>query len=100
MQTHDVIKLSEAELTPLLKTMPLEELEMHIQKMLNDLGCSDYATTMLALMRLIQDNKGKGSSFHRVQDYLRETLPNKVMMSDLYARLAAMVMVFLVRKVG
>lgn len=100
MQTHEVIKLSESELTPLLKTMSLEELELHIRNMLNDLGCSDYAATMLALMRLIQDNAGKGSSFHRVQDYLRDNLPNKVMMSDLYARLAAMVMVFLVRKVG
>lgn len=100
MQTHDVIKLSEAELTPLLKTMPLDELETHIQNMLKELGCSDYANTMLALMRLIRDNGTKGSTFNLLQDYLRDTLPNKVMMSDLYARLAAMVMVFLVRKVG
>jgi hypothetical protein len=100
MPTHEVIKLSEAELSRLVKTMPLNELETHIQTMLDNLGCSDYASTMLTLMRLIKDNIGKGDGFHRVQDYLRDTLPNKAMMSDLYARLAAMVMVFLVRKVG
>lgn len=100
MQTHEVIKLPEAELSPLLKTMPLEELEMHIQNMLKDLGCTSYASTMLALMGLIKDTAGKGSGFNRLQDYLRDNLPNKAMMSDFYARLAAMVMVFLVRKVG
>src|SRR3990167_395328 len=89
MQTHEVIKLPETELSPLLKTMPLEELETHIQNMLKDLGCTSYAGTMLELMGLIKDNTGKGSSFNRLQDYLRDTLPNKVMMSDFYARLAA-----------
>ncbi len=100
MQTHELLKLSEAELSPLLKTMSLTELELHIQQILEDLGARSYSNTMLDVMRLVQASGSSSDRFHRLQDYLRDTLPNKAMMSDLYARLAAMMMVFLVRKVS
>jgi len=83
LKTHDVIKIKEAELVDRLRAMSLEELEFHT----------------LSIMKTIKADHQEGySRFEMVQNTLQNTLPNKAYMSDIYARLAAMVMTIISRK--
>jgi len=99
LQTHDVIKIKEAELVEKLKTMSLEELEFHALNIMKDMGADRYPQIMTTVMQTLQEDQGEGySRFETVQNTLQNELPNKAYMSDIYARLAAMVMTIISRK--
>ena len=99
LKTHDVIKIKEAELVDRLKSMSLEELEFHTLNIMKDMGAKSYPEMMTLIMTTIKEDHQEGySQFETVQKTLQDTLPNKAFMSDIYARLAAMVMTIISRK--
>ena len=99
MHTHDIIRLKESELVAQLKEMALAELEQHARNIMRDMGSEDYAQIMSKVMKAIeQEQKAGQTRFETVQIVIRESLPNVAYMSDIYARLAAIVMSILSRK--
>ena len=99
LKTHDVIKIKEAELVDRLRAMSLEELEFHTLSIMKDMGAENYPEVMTSIMKTIKADHQEGySRFEMVQNTLQNTLPNKAYMSDIYARLAAMVMTIISRK--
>jgi len=99
LQTNDVIKLKEAELVDRLKEMSLEELEFHTLNIMKDMGADNYSVIMATVMKTLKEDQSEGfSQFEVVQNTIQEALPNKAYMSDIYARLAAMVMTIISRK--
>ena len=99
LQTHQVISLKEAELVTHLKKMTLEELEFHASEIMKDMGAKQYSKVMATVMKSLEgENKEGYSQFEMVQKTLEEALPNKAYLSDIYARLAAIVMTILSRR--
>lgn len=99
LKTHDVIKIKETELVDRLKTMSLEELEFHALNIMKDMGADNYPSIMTTIIKTIKEDDQEGfSRFETVQKTLQDILPNKAYMSDIYARLAAMVMTIISRK--
>ena len=98
LKTQDILRLSESELVASLKNMPIDELEQHAEALILELGSDDYSGTMKAVMRVLETQEGQADRFAHVQNILRDTLPNKAHMSDIYQRLASMIMLILMRK--
>lgn len=99
MQTHEIISIKEAELVSVIKTMPTDELEQHARTIMKDMGSSDYAAIMGKVMKAMKEGRNLNlSPFERVQNLIKENLPNEAYMSDIYARLAAIVMMIISRK--
>ena len=95
----EVISIKEAELVSKLKEMSIEELEHHAQAIMKDMGTEEYSGVMSNIMKTIKEEKKEGySQFESVQKQLEEALPNKAYMSDIYARLAAIVMTIISKK--
>lgn len=96
MKTHEVISIKESELVAKLKEMPLEELEKHARNIMLEMGEENYSAVMSQVMKAVQDGSQPGiSQFELVQNTLRDALPNQAYMSDIYARLGAIVMMVL-----
>ena len=100
MQTHEVISLPEAELVQALKQMPLAELEQHAKQILKDLGEKNYGGIMKSAMQVLQDGTGSEQAFEKLQSWLRNTLPNEAVMSDIYARLATLLLMIISQKLS
>ncbi len=99
LNDHDIIRIKEAELVTRLKTMSIDELEQHAQKIMEDMGSSNYSSIMADVMKCLKEDQSEGySRFEMVQKKLQDSLPNKAYMSDIYARLAAIVMTIISRK--
>lgn len=99
LKTHQVISLKETELVGHLKNMSLEELEFHAHEIMKDMGAEQYSNVMAKVMKSLEgDAKDGYSKFERVQKTLEDELPNKAYLSDIYARLAAIVMTILSRR--
>lgn len=99
LKTHQVISLKEAELVTHLKTMSLEELEFHAHEIIKDMGAEQYSNVMSKVMKSLEGETKEGySKFELVQKTLEDELPNKAYLSDIYARLAAIVMTILSRR--
>jgi hypothetical protein len=99
LSTQDIMILSEKELVAKLKPMNTEELEHHAQGLMLELGEEDYAKIMKQVMaELNNSEKQVQSRFELVQNVLRNELPNKAIMSDIYQRLASIVMLILAKK--
>lgn len=99
MKTHEIISIKENELVPYLKTMSLEDLEKHARNIMIEMGEDNYGSVMSRVMKAIQDKSNPDlSQFELVQNTLREALPNQAYMSDIYARLGAIVMMILKHK--
>ncbi|WP_156490563.1 hypothetical protein, partial [Oleiphilus sp. HI0086] len=92
LQTHQVISLKEAELVSHLKAMSLEELEFHAHEIMKDMGSEQSPQVMAKVMKSLEKPKEGYSKFETVQKTLEDELPNKAYLSDIYARLAAIVM--------
>lgn len=99
MQTQDLISLPESELVQQLKLMSLDELERHAMQIVKDLGSDNYAGLMRQAMDSLKSTSDSSQSqFERLQALVRDVLPNKAYMSDIYARLATIMMMVLSRK--
>ena len=98
LQTHQVISLKEAELVTHLKAMSLEELEFHAHEIMKDMGAEQYSNVMSKVMKSLEDPKEGYSKFETVQKTLEDELPNKAYLSDIYARLAAIVVSIISRR--
>ena len=98
LKTHQVISLKEAELVAHLKAMSLEELEYHAYEIMKDMGAEQYPNVMSKVMKSLESKKEGYSQFELVQKTLEDELPNKAYLSDIYARLAAIVMTILSRR--
>lgn len=98
LSTQDVLRLPESELVAALKAMQLEELEQHAEALIDELGSEDYSGVMKAVMRALESDSGQSDRFTQIQNILRDTLPNKAHMSDIYQRLASLIMLILMRK--
>jgi hypothetical protein len=99
LHTHEVISIKEDELVSRLKDMSIEELEFHAQSIMKDMGATQYPAIMATIMKSLNDEQPAGySQFETVQKQLENELPNKAYMSDIYARLAAIVMTILSRR--
>lgn len=99
MKTHEVISIQESELVAKLKEMSLEDLETHARNIMQEMGEDNYGAVMGKVMKAIKDNsKPEVSQFELVQNTLRDALPNEAYMSDIYARLGAIVMMILKHK--
>lgn len=99
LKTHQVISLKEAELVSHLKSMSLEELEFHAHEIMKDMGAEQYSNVMAKVMKSIEEESRSGySQFETVQKTLEDELPNKAYLSDIYARLAAIVMTIISRR--
>jgi len=99
LNSNEVISVKEAELVSKLKEMNIEELEHHAKKIMNDMGTDEYSGVMSNIMKAIKEEQKEGyNQFESVQKILEDELPNKAYMSDIYARLAAIVMTIISRK--
>jgi len=99
MQTHEIISIKESELVSLIKTMDTEALEKHARNIMKDMGSTDYAGIMGKIMKTMKEGQNLNlSPFERVQNLLKDNLPNEAYMSDIYARLATLVMIIISRK--
>jgi len=95
---HDIIKLSEADLVSALKQMPTEQLELHANNIMVDLGGDDYGALMKHVMQVLETQSDPAKRFSQIQNTLRDSLPNKAQMSDIYQRLATIVMLIITRR--
>ncbi len=99
LKTQDIITLPEKDLVAKLKPMGVEELEGHAQGLMLELGEEDYSKIMKQVMSEISNSNDQSKSrFELIQDILRDELPNKAIMSDIYQRLASIVMLILAKK--
>ena len=98
LSTQDILRLSESELVASLKSMSIDDLEQHAEALILELGSDDYSGVMKAVMRALETQEKQQDRFTHVQNILRDTLPNKAHMSDIYQRLASMIMLILMRK--
>lgn len=100
MKTHELISMPEAELVKAVKTMPIDELEQHAKQIIKDLGGDNYGALMKQAMQTVQSEAEGGSRFETLKALIKDSLPNKAVLSDIYARLAALMMVIISRKLN
>jgi hypothetical protein len=98
LSSQEVMAFKEADLVAKLKDMQIDELEKHAEYIMKEMGSSDYSQIMFAIMKALKQNNLDQSQFKTVQKTLEELLPNKAYFSDIYARLAAIVMSIIARK--
>lgn len=98
MKTHEIISIKEPELVGVLKTMSLDQLEKHAKQIIKDMGSDNYAGLMTEAMQVVKAETDQAQKFQALQNAIREFLPNEAVMSDIYARLAAILMMILSRK--
>lgn len=98
MKTHEMISIPEAQLVKALKDMPIEEMETHAKTMIKDLGSDNYAGLMKQAMKIVESASAQDNRFELVKNLIRESVPNEAVMSDIYARLAAIMMTIMSRK--
>jgi len=98
LSTHDILKLNEKELVSAIKTMPDEELEQHALGLMEELGGNDYSGLMKTVMKELENDMTNAERYVHIQNVLRDALPNKAHMSDIYERLASMIMLIIMRK--
>ena len=53
---------------------------------------------MKLIMKALEGQQSNPKRYVKIQSVLRDTLPNKAVMSDIYERLATILMLILVRK--
>lgn len=100
MKTHEVISMAEGDLVSALKSMSLSELEKHAKQILKDLGADNYGGFMKDAMQELQAGKHDDSQFITLQNWLRDKLPNEAVMSDIYARLATILLMIISQKLA
>ncbi len=72
MKTHDVLSLSEGDLTQKLKLMKIKELERHAQKILKKCGQPAYAKVLAAVIKAVPGlNNSATNKFADVQAIIR-----------------------------
>lgn len=98
LSTHEVMGLKESELVSKLKAMEIAELEHHAEQIMLEMGSTAYAANMSKVMQVLKDTPEAEKRFQTVQSTLESLLPNKAYFSDIYARLAAIVMMIISRK--
>ena len=98
LSTLDMLRLPEPELVAALREMPVEQLEQHAEALIPELGSGDYSGIMKVVMKALESEPKQTDRFTQIQNILRDTLPNKAHMSDIYQRLASMIMLILMRK--
>lgn len=98
LSTHEVMGLKESELVGKLKAMETAELESHAEQIMREMGSTAYAANMAKVMQALKTSPDSDKRFQNVQRTLEELLPNKAYFSDIYARLAAIVMIIISRK--
>lgn len=99
LSPHEIIRIKESELVAKLKVMSIDELEQHAQDIMKDMGADNYSQIMAGVMKCLKEDQSEGyTRFETVQKKLQDSLPNKAYMSDIYARLAAIVMTIISRK--
>lgn len=100
MHSSDILRMDEATLVKALKTMPLPQMEQHARDLLKDLGQNNYGRFMKDAMQFLQQTANQEARFEALQNWLRNTLPNQAVMSDIYARLATIIMMIISRKLA
>ncbi len=99
MHTHDIIKLNEVELVAQLKNMDLAEMEGHARAIVLELGSDNYGGLMTRVIQRVKEGQnGQNAVFADVQIIIQEFLPNEAYKSDIYARLAAIMMTIIARR--
>ncbi len=98
MKTHEIISINESDLVGALKTMSLDQLEKHAKQIIKDMGSDNYAGLMTEAMQVVKAESDQAQKFQALQNTIRDFLPNEAVMSDIYARLAAILMMILSRK--
>lgn len=98
LSTQEVMASKETDLVTKIKEMSTDELETHAENIMKEMGSSDYSQIMSSVMKAVNQDTLKKSQFETVQETLQERLPNKAYLSDIYARLAAIVMSIIARK--
>tara|TARA_R110002072_G_scaffold122685_1_gene257439 strand:- start:18 stop:359 length:342 start_codon:yes stop_codon:yes gene_type:complete len=98
LSSQEVMASKEADLVTKIKEMQIDELEMHAEYIMKEMGSADYSQIMASIMKAIKQDKLETSQFETVQKTLEAQLPNKAYLSDIYARLAAIVMSIIARK--
>ncbi len=99
MHTHDIIKLNEVELVAQLKAMDLAEMEQHARAIVLELGSDNYAGLMTRVIKQVKQAPDQHSQvFVQVQSTIQQFLPHEAYKSDIYARLAAIMMTIIARR--
>lgn len=98
LSTQQVLALSETELVAKLKKMQTSELEIHAENIMKEMGSSDYSKVMAQIMKVVKADEKNTTPFKNVQKALEDLLPNKAYFSDIYERLAAIVMTIIARR--
>ena len=103
LSTQEVMLMPEPELVAVLKGMSLDNLEQHARGLMDELGSNHYAKLMSLLLSELQkqgqkNNMSSTQRFSLVQNTIRNFLPNKALMSDIYERLATIIMLIIAQK--
>jgi hypothetical protein len=103
LSTQEVMLMPESELVAVLKVMSLDNLEQHARGLMKELGSNHYAKLMSLLLSGLQKERQKNNMsnterFSFVQNTIRDFLPNKALMSDVYERLATIIMLIIAQK--
>lgn len=98
MKIEELIRIKEADLVNRLKLMDTDELETHARTLIKELGSENYSGLMKTVMNTLEENPNTEQRFAVVQDTIRDFLPNQAIMSDIYARLAAILMMIISRR--
>jgi len=99
MHIHELMRLKENELVQRLKPLDEADLERHARELIAEMGSDNYAGVMSQVMKAVQEDlEPDQSRFDKVQQTLQSSLPNQAYMSDIYARLAAIVMMIISKK--
>lgn len=98
LSSQEVLALKEADLVVKIKSMQLAELEQHAEYIMQEMGSSDYSVIMSSVIKALNNKTNEQSEFKQIQNTLEDLLPNKAYFSDIYARLAAIVMSIIARK--
>jgi hypothetical protein len=91
----ELTQIDEKTLVEKLRSMNLDELEFHAKELMLELGSEDYGFVMKKVMQALESEPNTDGRFTLIQNTLRDTLPNKAVMSDIYARLASIVMMII-----
>lgn len=98
MNLQTLLTTREKELVQKLKSESLEALESYAKLLMKELGSDNYAGMMREVMKAISEMESGQNQFALIQLTIKDFLPNKAVLSDIYERLGAIVAMILAHK--
>lgn len=102
MKTHEILTLTESELAPKLKQLKVKELERHAQKILKQLGQTNYDQTMSTIIKAIPNLDKNNNSYQELQLLITGLLSSQNTLStnktEIISRVTVIIMLLIAKK--